>query len=56
VVVKCPLVGKNINCKSSKAKYTGKYLELRRMKQVEGLRCYITRNFVIYTGHVVLLE
>jgi hypothetical protein len=34
---------------------SGKYLYLRRMEQVNSAGYSIKRNYVIYTGHVVLL-
>jgi len=38
-----------------KAKCLGKYLNQKGMKVVGHLGYYITRNFLIYTGHTVLL-
>jgi hypothetical protein len=42
------LCGKN-TC--VRAKYAGKCVDLRGMKQANSLGCYIGRNDMIYTGH-----
>jgi hypothetical protein len=43
----------NINHKYSKTKIPEKYLDLTMMNNLE---YHITRNFVVYAGHLVLLE
>jgi hypothetical protein len=46
--------GKIINYKHPKAMCVGKYVDLIKIMEMSNSEYYITRNFVIYTSHLVL--
>jgi hypothetical protein len=55
ILILAVMWGTNVNCMWLKIKYSGKYLDVRRLRQVSNLGPYVTRNVVVYAGSLILL-